>query len=222
MVAATPSMSQNAAFRAYWTNREYARVSGRSVIEQELAGYRAALAGVRPGYEAGFVAKAIQDTLSGWNPAAALLMGYAIQGLDERPDPGPMQASLRQGPANMSEDKWAGKPPSQKTQVNCKQPTAPKGVAKPSVTDPKLNNLVEDLYKGTRTPNQIGSGSTADAIRNELMTGQPTYGRFHSQKGREYARALQKWLQKNPNASAADRVAAQRMLNDLNSALGGN
>ncbi len=96
-----------------------------------------------------------------------------------------------------------------------------KGIPKPSVTDPKLNNLVEDLYKGTKTPNQIGMGSTADAIRNELKTGQATYGRFHSQKGQEYVRALEKWLQKNPNASAADRAAAQQMLDDLNSALAG-
>jgi hypothetical protein len=102
------------------------------------------------------------------------------------------------------------------------QVPAPKGVSKPSITDPKLNNIVEDLYKGTKVPNRIGTGSTADAIRNELKTGQPTYGRFHSQKGREYVRALEKWLCNNPNASAADRAAAQQMLDDLRAALGGN
>ena len=50
----------------------------------------------------------------------------------------------------------------------------------PKVTNPKLANLVNDLYKGARGPNTIGTGSTADAIRNELATGLPTHGVFHS------------------------------------------
>jgi RHS repeat-associated protein len=98
---------------------------------------------------------------------------------------------------------------------------ATKGVAKPTVTNPKLNNIVEDLYKGTKTPNQIGMGSTADAIRNELKTGLPTYGKFHLQKGQQYVNSLQNWLEANPNASVTNREAARQMLNDLQSALGG-
>jgi hypothetical protein len=99
--------------------------------------------------------------------------------------------------------------------------TAAGGVAKPSVIDPKLSNLVEDLYKGTKTPNPLGTGSTADAIRNELQTGQATFGKFHSDKGQQYVNALTKWLAQNPNASPGDISAAQQMLNDLQSALGG-
>jgi Flp pilus assembly pilin Flp len=92
---------------------------------------------------------------------------------------------------------------------------------KPSVTDPKLSNLVNDLYKGAKTKNPVGSGSTADAIRQETATGQPVGGKFHTQKGQEYARALENWLAKNPSASAADRSAAQSILDDLRNALGG-
>jgi hypothetical protein len=33
---------------------------------------------------------------------------------------------------------------------------------------------MNDLYKGTTNPNRVGSCTTADAIRNELRTGQPT------------------------------------------------
>ena len=99
---------------------------------------------------------------------------------------------------------------------------APKGVTRPAVNDPKLKNIVDDLYKGDKTPNPIGTGSTADAIRHEMRTGQQVGGRWHTQKGQDYSRALQKWLKNNPNAPAAERTAAQQVLDDLSAALGGN
>ena len=98
---------------------------------------------------------------------------------------------------------------------------AARGVARPTVTNSKLGNLVNDLYKGARTKSPIGTGSTADAIRHEAATGQAVGGKFHTQKGQEYSRALESWLGKNPNAAAGDRSAAQSMLDDLRNALGG-
>lgn len=91
----------------------------------------------------------------------------------------------------------------------------------PLVEDSKLANLVGDLYKGARGRNVIGTGSTSDAIRFERATGQAVGGRFHSQKGAEYVRALEKWLGKNPDASARDQLVARSILDDLRSALGG-
>jgi len=96
-----------------------------------------------------------------------------------------------------------------------------KSVEKPDVVNPKLKNLVDDLYKGKNTKEPIGTGSTADAIRREKQTGKPVGGKFHEQKGQEYSKALEKWLQKNQNASQSDRKAAQSILDDLNDA-GGN
>jgi hypothetical protein len=93
-------------------------------------------------------------------------------------------------------------------------------VAIPKVTDTKLGNIVSDLYKGARGPNPIGTGSTADAIRNEAATGLATGGRFHSQKGAEYIRALENWQVKNPNASSYDKMVAESLKNDLKGALG--
>ncbi|MBD3388145.1 MAG: hypothetical protein GF414_04310 [Candidatus Altiarchaeales archaeon] len=90
-------------------------------------------------------------------------------------------------------------------------------MSRPQVLDPGLENLVDDLYRPGAT---IGSGSTADAIRYELATGQPVGGHWHSQKGRNYIRALQRWLRSNPTASAADRAAAEMMIQDLMDALG--
>lgn len=60
----------------------------------------------------------------------------------------------------------------------------------PHVTNPKLANLVRDLYKGALTRNPIGTGSTADAVRNELKTRLPTGGTWHSDKARQYINAL--------------------------------
>ena len=90
----------------------------------------------------------------------------------------------------------------------------------PKVSDPKLANIVSDLYKGARGPNPIGTGSTADAIRSETATGLATGGRFHAQKGAEYVRALENWLERNPNASHYDRMVAESLKGDLSNALG--
>jgi hypothetical protein len=73
----------------------------------------------------------------------------------------------------------------------------------------------------TVATNQIGTGSTADALRNELATGQPTEGVFHSMKADQYINGLSNWLRKNPNASPDDIWAAQGMLQDLIAAMSG-
>lgn len=93
-------------------------------------------------------------------------------------------------------------------------------VEKPIVSDRKLSNLINDLYKGANTSNPIGTGSTADAIRYEAKTGLPVGGKYHTQKGREYKTALEKWLMKNPEAAQEDRHAAQAVLDDLSDAIG--
>ncbi|MFS3696901.1 hypothetical protein ACK6T2_20020, partial [Escherichia coli] len=88
----------------------------------------------------------------------------------------------------------------------------------PDVTDSNLKNIIDDLYR----PNaKVGSGSTADAVRYELATGEKVGGRGHVLKAQDYTRALQDWLDKNPTASPGDRAAAENVLQDLQNALGG-
>lgn len=53
---------------------------------------------------------------------------------------------------------------------------------KPDVSNPKMQNIVNDVYKGQGGANTIGNGTTMDAVRNEIKTGLPTNGRFHSIK----------------------------------------
>lgn len=38
---------------------------------------------------------------------------------------------------------------------------------KPEVSDPKLNNIVDNLHKGVSNPQRVGDGTTADAVRHE-------------------------------------------------------
>lgn len=98
------------------------------------------------------------------------------------------------------------------------------GIPIPQVADQKLKNLVTDLYKGAKGPkgpNTIGTGSTADAVRNELLTGRPTHGVFHSAKAGQYITALEKWLRKTPGASHHDKLVAQTLMDDLSAALRG-
>jgi hypothetical protein len=91
----------------------------------------------------------------------------------------------------------------------------------PVVQDAKLANIVTDLYKGTTNPTRVGTGTTADAVRNEIRTGEPTNGRWHFQKALDSSRALQNWLKRNPSASFHDRLVAQSLLDDLLNALAG-
>jgi hypothetical protein len=86
------------------------------------------------------------------------------------------------------------------------------------VSDPKLSNIVDDLYKGTTNPNRVGTGTTADAVRNEILTGQPTGGTFHTMKAEQYSNALRSVL-KSADLSASDRLVAQSLLDDLQNAL---
>ncbi|MFO6484887.1 type IV secretion protein Rhs [Escherichia coli] len=71
-------------------------------------------------------------------------------------------------------------------------------MGKPDVTDSNLKNIIDNLYR----PNaKVGSGSTADAVRYKLATGEKVGGRGHVLKAQDYTRALQDWLDKNPTAS---------------------
>jgi hypothetical protein len=65
---------------------------------------------------------------------------------------------------------------------------------KPQVRDWKLRRIVDNLWKGDRQPNHVGDGTTMDAVRNELRTGRPTEGKYHTEKARTELRALQRWI----------------------------
>ncbi len=91
-------------------------------------------------------------------------------------------------------------------------------MTRPVVTDARLEALINDLY---RPGAKVGTGSTADAVRQELQTGNAVGGVFHSQKAQDYSLALQRWLETSPAASFSDRSAAQNVLNDMQNALKG-
>lgn len=92
-----------------------------------------------------------------------------------------------------------------------------KHMAKPVIKDKGLQSFVNHLYRPMAS---IGSGSTADAIRYELVTNESIKGKSHLRKGRESITHLQKWLTSNPYARPADRMAAEYLILDLQDALG--
>jgi hypothetical protein len=91
-------------------------------------------------------------------------------------------------------------------------------MAKPVVKDPELAKIIEKLY---RDHPEIGSGSTAAAIRNELATGMATKGTRHLQAGQERMTMLADWLKKqkklakNLAAAASDVATAEHLFLDL-------
>jgi hypothetical protein len=90
---------------------------------------------------------------------------------------------------------------------------------RPHVQDPALSGLLDDLY---RPGAQVGSGTTAAAVRQEAATGGRVGGKTHAVKAQEYVRGLQDWLKNNPKAPPGDRAAAENVIRDMQNALGGN
>jgi RHS repeat-associated protein len=83
--------------------------------------------------------------------------------------------------------------------------------------DPKLRNLINQMYRKNA---QIGSGSTADAIRYELQTGQLLSPAGHLLKGQEMSTALTRLLGSG-SLNEGDWQIARYILNDLQRALSG-
>ena len=91
-------------------------------------------------------------------------------------------------------------------------------MSKPTVSDSSLARLIDPLYRSNAA---VGSGSTAAAVRQELATGQPVSGAFHSQKAGDSIKALERWLANNPSARPGDKAAAENVIRDMNNALRG-
>ena len=91
-------------------------------------------------------------------------------------------------------------------------------MGKPPASDPNLARLIDPLYRPNAT---AGSGSVAAAVRQELATGLPVGGRFHSQKAADAIRSLERWLANNPTARSGGRAAAENLIKDMSNALRG-
>jgi hypothetical protein len=75
---------------------------------------------------------------------------------------------------------------------------------KPHVTDSKLAEIIEKLYRDNP---EVGSGSTGAAIRRELATGRPTNGTRHLQAGQDRLTMLGDWLKAQKKIREAAEVA---------------
>lgn len=87
----------------------------------------------------------------------------------------------------------------------------------PSVSNAKLQNSIDSLHRPNAT---VGNGTTMDAIRHEITTGELVGGRSHILKGQEMVNGLRRWIRENPGASRHDQFVAQSLLDDLLDALG--
>lgn len=93
------------------------------------------------------------------------------------------------------------------------------GRPRPEVEDAKLNNYVNDLFKGVDNPHRFGDGTTMDAIRHELRTGETVHNRRHVIKGENILRGLERWLRNHPEAPPSDREIAMQLARELREAL---
>ena len=91
---------------------------------------------------------------------------------------------------------------------------------KPNVSNEKLKNIINDLYKGQNGDNIIGNGTTMDAVRYEIKTGQPTHGKFHTKKLYDYLNALQRRLRAG-DLNDNDEAIVEALIEDIYKALNG-
>ena len=92
---------------------------------------------------------------------------------------------------------------------------------KPKVTDQKLQNIVNDIYKGQSAKTVVGNGTTMDALRNELRTGKPTGKKFHWHKAVLMERGLNNRLNSR-SLNFHDTKVAKELIEDIQNALAGN
>ncbi len=104
-----------------------------------------------------------------------------------------------------------------KAQIN----TATNLDIRPTVSNTKLNNLVNDIYKGQNSKILTGNGTTMDSIRYELKTGIPVGGKFHSIKGQNIINGLNNLI-KSGKLNASDQKVATTLLQDMIDALSEN
>ncbi|MCF4122698.1 PrsW family glutamic-type intramembrane protease [Antribacter sp. KLBMP9083] len=89
-------------------------------------------------------------------------------------------------------------------------PSAPR--PKPQVRNWKLRNIVDQLWKGSNNPRRAGDGTTMDAARWEIRSGQATHGQDHVQKSRDILNGLNNWLRANEKTATRADVAWARQL----------
>lgn len=82
-----------------------------------------------------------------------------------------------------------------------------------------MNSILNDIYKAELAVDRIGTGSTADALRYEKMTGMTVNKKLHGQPAQDRLQALRNWIANNPNASASDIAAANSVACDLQDAI---
>jgi hypothetical protein len=80
----------------------------------------------------------------------------------------------------------------------------------------RLRNIVDQLWKGSTNPDRVGDGTTMDAARWEIRSGQLTHGHDHIAKSRDMLNGLDKWLRANEKtATPADVRWARRLQAEL-------
>ena len=92
---------------------------------------------------------------------------------------------------------------------------------KPTVSNSKLQSAIDDLYSGQGSKGQIGNGTMMDAVRNEIKTGNPTKGKYHSEKARSSIKNLEKQLSSG-KLDKQEKKIVRELVKDLRSALSGN
>ncbi|RCG32676.1 hypothetical protein DQ384_04115 [Sphaerisporangium album] len=101
---------------------------------------------------------------------------------------------------------------------------ANKPKAPPKVSNPRLKGLLDGIYE-TDNPKRavVGDGKVADALKEELATGDPVGGKYHVNKAADSLAGLANLLQEDADGkitlSAADREIARQEFKEIWDAL---
>ncbi|QTI66732.1 hypothetical protein [Gordonia polyisoprenivorans] len=83
----------------------------------------------------------------------------------------------------------------------------------PRVSNRKLQNNIDELYRGAKDPNRVGDGTTFDAVEWEQQhPGQTVGGKSHTLKLQERVNSINKILNTDKTLSQNDRDVANSLL----------
>lgn len=83
-----------------------------------------------------------------------------------------------------------------------------------------MQNIVDNLYKGQANPKKVGNGTTMDAVRYEMRTGDTNHRLSHVTKAKESINGLKKLIKKVP-LNDKDKTIVEALIEDLRNALNG-
>jgi hypothetical protein len=83
---------------------------------------------------------------------------------------------------------------------------------RPSASEPRVQNIINDIYKHVGEPNQKGDGTTFAVLSDEVRNNMPVVKGVHYQKAADHQRGLRNIIDEVPQLSSDDQDIVLQLL----------